>query len=106
MSPASCSEPYPQPPLTPHRSIPGFVEARLVGSDLCEDRVLTVVRCGLGCPVVGFELGWWDEPDLTVEAPVVVPVDILSNRDLDVGDVLPAACRSHRGVADALGFEQ
>ena len=47
---------------------PGFVEARLVGSDLGEDRVLTVVLRGLGCPVVGLELGWWDESDLAVKA--------------------------------------
>ena len=48
------------------------MEARLVGSDLGEDRVLTVVLDGLARPVVGLELGGRDEPDLAVEPSVVV----------------------------------
>jgi hypothetical protein len=36
---------------------PGLVEARVVGSDVGEDRVLTVVLDRLGRPVVGLELG-------------------------------------------------
>ena len=35
---------------------------------LGEDRVLTVVLGGLGCPVVGLELGQRDKPDLAVQA--------------------------------------
>ena len=49
------------------------MEARLVGhgSDLGEDRVLTVVLGCLGRPVVRLELGGSDEPDLAVESSVV-----------------------------------
>jgi len=46
------------------------------------------------------------KPDLAVKAPVVEPVDVLGDGDLDVGHVLPAALGTHDGVADALGLEQ
>ena len=82
----------------------GFVEARLLGSDLGEDRGFTVVRRRLGCPVGGLELDWWDEADLAVEAS---PVDVFGDCDFDVADGLLAAVRAHgRRVADALGLEQ
>jgi len=67
------------------------MEACLVGSGLGEDRVLTVVPVGLVCPVGGLVFGWWQVPEFAVEAAVVVPVDVFGDRDLDVGDVLPAA---------------
>jgi hypothetical protein len=57
-------------------------------------------------PVVGLELDGWDEPDLAVKAPVVEPVDVLGDGDLNVADGFPAALGSHHGVADALGLEQ
>jgi len=75
------------------------VEARLVGSGLGEDLVLTVVLDRGCCPVVGLVLGGWDESDFAVEASVVVPVDVLGDGDLDVDDRLPAAGGSHHGVA-------
>ena len=75
---------------------PGFVEARLVGSDLGEDRVLTVGLAGLGCPVGGVEVGGRDEPELAVKA-------LWLNQSTYR---LPAALGSHHGVADALGLEQ
>ena len=51
--------------------------------------------------VVVLELGGWDQADLAVQAPVVEPVDVLGDGDLEVVDVLPGAL-----VADQLGLEQ
>ena len=52
--------------------------------------------------VVGrFVLGRWDQSDLAVQAPVVEPVDVFGDGDLQVVDVLPRAL-----VADQLGLEQ
>ena len=45
---------------------PGFVEARLVGSDLGGGGVLTVVLVGLCRPVVRLEFGGRNEPDLAM----------------------------------------
>jgi len=61
---------------------------------------------GDASPVVGLQLDRLDEPDLAMKAPVVEPVDVLSNSDLDVADTLPSALGSHHWVADALGLEQ
>ena len=82
------------------------MEARLVGSDIGEDRVLTVVLRGLGCSMVGLELGRRDEPDLAVKPSVVEPVAVFGDGDLNVDDGLPAALRPRDRVADALGLEQ
>jgi len=46
-------------------------------------------------------LGRWDQSDLAVQAPVVEPVDVFGDGDLQVVDVLPRAL-----VADQLGLEQ
>ena len=45
-------------------------------------------------------------PISPVQAPVVEPVDVFRDGDLDVPDRGPAAFRAHRGVADAFGLEQ
>ncbi len=82
------------------------MEVWLVGSGLGEGRVLTVVFRGLGCPMVGLELGWRDEPDLAVKPSVVEPVDVFGDGDLNVDDGLPVALRLRDGVVDALGLER
>src|SRR4051812_40961897 len=41
-----------------------------------------------------------DEPDLAVKAPVVEPVDVLGDGDLDIADRLPSALGAHDRVAD------
>jgi len=46
-------------------------------------------------------LGGWYQADLAVQAPVVEPVDVLGDGDLQVVDVLPRAL-----VADQFGLEQ
>ena len=75
------------------------MEARLVGSDLGEDRVLTVVLGGVGRPVVGLELRGWDEADLAVQSSVVEPVDVLEGGELDVVEAPPRS-----STADELGL--
>ena len=45
----------------------------------------------MGVAVVGLELGGRDGPDLAVEPPVVEPVDVFGDSDLDVVDALPGA---------------
>ena len=77
------------------------MEARLVGSGLGEDGVLTVVLAGLGCPVGGLVLCGWDEPEFAVEASVVEPVDVLGDRELEIADAVPRAA-----VADQFALEQ
>ena len=62
------------------------METRLLGSDLFEDGCFRVVLGRDAGPVVGLELGRRDEPDLAVKAPVVEPVDVLGDGDLDVPD--------------------
>ena len=44
---------------------------------------------------------WWDVADLSVEASVVVPIDVLGHCDLDVVDAAPGTA-----VADQVGLEQ
>ena len=39
--------------------------------------------------VLGLELGGWDQPGLAVQPPVVTPVDVLGDRDLEVVDAGP-----------------
>ncbi len=51
--------------------------------------------------VLLLELGRWDGPDPAMQTPVVEPVDVLGDRDLEVVDVLPGPL-----VADQLGLEQ
>ena len=51
--------------------------------------------------VVGLVLRGWDQPELAVQAPVVVPVDVLGEGDLQVVDPVPWAL-----VSDQLGLEQ
>ncbi len=51
--------------------------------------------------VLLLELGRWDGPDPAMQTPVVEPVDVLGDRDLEVVDVLPGPL-----VADQLGIEQ
>ena len=52
------------------------------------------------------ELGRRDVPDLAVQSPLVEPVDIFGDGDLDIADRRPAALRPHRWVPDALALEQ
>ena len=52
------------------------------------------------------ELGRRDVPDLAVQSPLVEPVDVLGDGDLDIADRRPAALRPHRWVPDALALEQ
>lgn len=79
---------------------------RLVGSDLGEGRILMVVLRGLGCRVVGLEVGWWDGSGLAVKPLVVESVDVFGGGNLDVDGGLPVALGSRDRVADALGLEQ
>ena len=51
--------------------------------------------------VLLLELGRWDGPDPAMQTPVVEPVDVLGDRDLEVVDILPGPL-----VADQLGIEQ
>src|SRR4051794_41138149 len=56
---------------------------------------------GLVGLVQGLVLHGWDEPELAVEAAVVVPVDVLGDGDLEVVGAVPGAF-----VADEFGLEQ
>jgi hypothetical protein len=70
------------------------------------DRCFNAVGDDLLGPVAGLELDGRDGDDVVAQAPVVAPVDVLGDRNLDIGHRLPAALGAHDWVADALGFEQ
>lgn len=57
----------------------------MVGSDLGENLVLAVVLVWTGMPN-GLASCRLDEPERAVKAPVVAPVDVFGDRDLDVDD--------------------
>ena len=67
----------------------GLVEGLCAGRRVC--------CCGV---VGGFVFDGWDQADLSVEAPMVVPVDPFDHRDLEVVDRAPGAA-----VADEFALE-
>ena len=54
-----------------------------------------------GAVVGGLVFDGWDQADLSVEAPMVVPVDPFDHRDLEVVDRAPGAA-----IADEFALEQ
>jgi hypothetical protein len=72
---------------------PGSMEAELSPAD-----ALPVGPVGV---VERLVLRGWDEPELAVQAPVVVPVDVLGHGDLEVFDTPPRAFVPHE-----FGLEQ
>jgi hypothetical protein len=72
---------------------PGLMESLLSGFQECGDWV--------GHPMSCFVFGGWDVSQLAVQAPVVVPVDVLDGGDLEVVQAAPGAF-----VADQFGLEQ
>jgi hypothetical protein len=84
---------------------PELVEARLVGSCLCEDLLVRVVVDHAVCPVVGLELGWWDVSDLAVRRRwLYQSAQVATASSTSSMPRHPAPRRT--GVADALGLEQ